>query len=150
MTPDASARELRTESAKSAAPASAAAAGAAAKSPSKEDKEKARVIDAAKQFEGIFVRQLLDSAKIMGPKGSSGYGSMAVESLADGVVRAGGLGLARQIESALAGPAFHTKVPSEPTETAATAPGTPSTAVPTPAPLEPTPPTATSTLKKHR
>lgn len=62
----------------------------------------AKVKEAAAQFEGIFVRQLLDAAKIMGSKGGSGgYGSMAVESLADGVVRAGGLGLARQIEDSM-------------------------------------------------
>lgn len=65
-----------------------------------------RVREAAKQFEGIFVRQLLEAAKIMGPKGSQGHGAMAVESLADGVVRAGGLGLARQIEVALSGTAL--------------------------------------------
>lgn len=68
-------------------------------------KEQARVTDAAKQFEGIFVRQLLEAAKVMGGsnKGQSGgYGSMAIEALSDGVVRAGGFGLAKQIEASLA------------------------------------------------
>lgn len=65
------------------------------------EKKRAEISQAAKQFEGIFVRQLLDAAKVMGSKGSSGYGSMGVEALADGVVRAGGLGLARQIELAM-------------------------------------------------
>lgn len=65
------------------------------------EKKRSEVTQAAKQFEGIFVRQLLDAAKVMGSKGSSGYGSMGVEALADGVVRAGGLGLARQIELAM-------------------------------------------------
>lgn len=69
------------------------------------DKERARVADAAKQFEGIFVRQLLEASKVMGSanKGSSGgYGSMAIEALSDGLLRAGGFGLAKQIEASLA------------------------------------------------
>lgn len=67
------------------------------------EKKRSEITQAAKQFEGIFVRQLLDAAKVMGSKGSSGYGAMGVEGLADGVVRAGGLGLAHQIELAMGG-----------------------------------------------
>ncbi len=64
-----------------------------------------RVRQAATQFEGIFVRQLLDAANLMGKrgqdKGTGQYGSFAVEALADGVVRAGGLGLVKQIEGSI-------------------------------------------------
>ena len=57
---------------------------------------------AAAEFEAIFVKQLLKEAKIGGEQKSGGYGDMAVDALADGVERGGGLGLARQIEKSLA------------------------------------------------
>jgi len=54
----------------------------------------------AGEFEGIFLRQLLQSSEIIG-KSAGGYGAMAVDALASGIEKGGGLGLARQIEDAL-------------------------------------------------
>lgn len=54
----------------------------------------------AKEFESMLVRQLLNAAKL--GEGGGGYADMAVTSLADGINQAGGVGLARQIERALA------------------------------------------------
>ena len=56
----------------------------------------------AKEFETMLVHQLLDAAKIAGEGQGAGYGSMAVDALANGVSQAGGLGIAQQIETALA------------------------------------------------
>lgn len=53
----------------------------------------------ASEFESMLLRQLLNASK-MG-QGQGGYAEMAVESMADGISRAGGVGLARQIERAL-------------------------------------------------
>jgi Rod binding domain-containing protein len=56
----------------------------------------------ALEFEAVFVRQLLSAAKLGGHgKKEDGYDGMAVDALATGVTRGGGLGLARQIEEAL-------------------------------------------------
>ena len=58
--------------------------------------------DAAKvgrDFEAIFVRQMLASTKIAGKNG--GYADMAVEALASSITAAGGLGMGRAIEQAL-------------------------------------------------
>lgn len=57
---------------------------------------------AAEELETSFIRQLLQSAKIGGKDAENGYGSMAVDALATGIEAGGGLGLARQIERALA------------------------------------------------
>jgi Rod binding domain-containing protein len=54
----------------------------------------------ASEFEGIFVRQLLQSSEIIG-KSAGGYGAMAVDALASGIEQGGGLGLAEHIEEAL-------------------------------------------------
>jgi Rod binding domain-containing protein len=52
----------------------------------------------ASEFEAMLLRQLLSSAK-MG--GSGGYAEMAVDALASGITHAGGIGLARELETAL-------------------------------------------------
>ncbi len=46
------------------------------------------------------MKQLLTAAKIGGEK-STGYADMAVDALATGVEKAGGLGLARRLEETL-------------------------------------------------
>jgi Rod binding domain-containing protein len=56
---------------------------------------------AAGEFESLFVKQLLKEAKIGGAQKSSGYADMAVDALANGIQRGGGLGLAKRIEQAL-------------------------------------------------
>jgi Rod binding domain-containing protein len=66
-----------------------------------ESSEAAKLHSAATQFEAVFVRQLLKAAKFGEEMGSSGYGGMALEALADGVTRQGGLGLAKAIEDTL-------------------------------------------------
>jgi len=65
--------------------------------------------DAAKvgrEFEAIFVRQMLASTKVAGRGG--GYADMAVEALASSITAAGGLGMGRAIEQALSA---HTGAP---------------------------------------
>jgi Rod binding domain-containing protein len=57
---------------------------------------------AAGEFEAIFVKQLLKEAKVGGAQKSGGYGDMAVDALASGIQKGGGLGLAKRIEQALA------------------------------------------------
>lgn len=65
---------------------------------------------AAKEFEAVFLRQMLTALERTTKVGSSGasvagqqtYGTMVVEAVADAVASAGGLGLARTISSALA------------------------------------------------
>ncbi len=59
--------------------------------------------DAAAQFEAIFVKQLLSSLERTADtsSGSKVYGSMVVDSMADAITRAGGLGLAQEIQRAL-------------------------------------------------
>jgi Rod binding domain-containing protein len=56
----------------------------------------------AEEFEGVLLRQLLQNAEVGGKKGSQGYGSMAVDALATGLLQGGGLGLARAIEQTVA------------------------------------------------
>lgn len=74
--------------------------------------EASKLKQAAQQFESIFVRQLLKNSKITGSMGDSGYGSMALEALSNGVTERGGLGLAKAIEDSIrsashAGPQAH-------------------------------------------
>ncbi len=59
----------------------------------------ARLIEAARQFEAIFVRQLLESSGIGGSGGKQGYRAMVVDSLARAVTSGPGLGLAQLIEA---------------------------------------------------
>ncbi|MBI5513512.1 MAG: hypothetical protein HY909_07060 [Deltaproteobacteria bacterium] len=54
----------------------------------------------ATEFEAILVRQLLHGSGVA--QGAEGYADMAVDALAGGLTRSGGLGLARQLEDALA------------------------------------------------
>jgi Rod binding domain-containing protein len=63
-------------------------------------KRAAQLHTAAKAFESILVKQLLSAAKV-GGQNPSGYADMAVDALATGVEKAGGLGLARRIEDTL-------------------------------------------------
>jgi hypothetical protein len=55
---------------------------------------------ATREFEELLVKQLLNAAKIGGEK-STGYADMAVDALAKGVEKGGGLGLARRLEETL-------------------------------------------------
>lgn len=65
---------------------------------------KVSTAEAARQFEAIMLRQLLDESlgKVFS-KGAGGhiYGYMITDALADGISKGGGLGLARVIESQL-------------------------------------------------
>jgi hypothetical protein len=56
---------------------------------------------ACEEFETAFIKQLLTAAKVGGKQQDHGYGAMAVDALADGIVAGGGLGLARAVERAL-------------------------------------------------
>jgi peptidoglycan hydrolase FlgJ len=56
---------------------------------------------AAQEFEAMFVRQILTTAKITGHDKSNGYDGMAVDALAGAITKGGGLGLSREIEAAL-------------------------------------------------
>jgi len=75
---------------------------------------KPEVARAAREFEAIFLRQILTSlekASRMGSTGSAGsdvYGSMMVGALADAVASAGGVGLAKYVTTSLA----HTPAPA--------------------------------------
>lgn len=55
----------------------------------------------AEEFEAMLLRQLLSAAKMGG--GAGAYNDMAVDALANGINQAGGVGLARQIETVLSG-----------------------------------------------
>lgn len=63
--------------------------------------ETAKVHRAAGEFESMLVRQLLSAAHAVGKDGGGAYGGMAVDALASGVEKGGGLGLAKAIEDAL-------------------------------------------------
>ncbi len=83
----------------------AAPAGALPKTvtvPSKSDGERtAKIKKAAADFESVLLRQLLKASKV-GGEAKGGYADMAVDALADGIERGGGLGLGHCIERALA------------------------------------------------
>jgi Rod binding domain-containing protein len=69
----------------------------------------AKLRDAARQFEGILLRQMLGEMQkttgIGGAYGAGGqlYASLVTEALADAILRAGGLGLTDRIAQALDG-----------------------------------------------
>ena len=69
---------------------------------------KPEVARAAREFEAIFLRQILTSLEKTGHMGSTGstgsdvYGSMMVGALADAVANAGGVGLAKYVTTSLA------------------------------------------------
>lgn len=60
-----------------------------------------RVAHVSKEFEAVFVRELLNECHALGTHKAQGYGSMAVDALAQAIVDGGGLGFARQIEAGL-------------------------------------------------
>jgi flagellar protein FlgJ len=68
---------------------------------------KPEVARAAREFEAIFLRQILTSLEKTGHMGSTGstgsdvYGSMMVGALADAVAGAGGVGLAKYVTTSL-------------------------------------------------
>jgi len=68
---------------------------------------KPEVARAAREFEAIFLRQILTSLEKTGHMGSTGstgsdvYGSMMVGALADAVASAGGVGLAKYVTTSL-------------------------------------------------
>jgi flagellar protein FlgJ len=74
----------------------------AASGPSKAEAPDPSVLKAAKEFESIFVRQMLKSLEkttaaggnAKPTAGQSTYGSMIVDSLSDSIEKGGGLGLA--------------------------------------------------------
>jgi hypothetical protein len=105
--------------------ATAAASGAHAP----KDAKTAKLEKAAGEFEQIFVKQLLKEAKVGGAQKEGGYGDMAIDALASGVQKGGGLGLAKQIEAALAA---HHQTPA--TSGATTNPASPHVST---APLQP-------------
>jgi peptidoglycan hydrolase FlgJ len=73
-------------------------------------KERAKALEAARDFEAIFVRQLLqplEKVQSLGGNSNSGqqiYGSMMVGALADAATRGGGIGLSDLIANALVPP----------------------------------------------
>lgn len=64
------------------------------------DAKRAGLERASQEFEGVFLRQLLEGSGI-GKQAGQGYGPMIVDALASAVGGAGGLGLARSIQRAL-------------------------------------------------
>ena len=76
-----------------------------------------KIAHVAQQFEEVFVRQLLTSAKMGGDnKEGGGYGAMTIDALATGVSQGGGLGIAKSIEMALShaqGPAVTHETPAK-------------------------------------
>lgn len=69
--------------------------------------ESKRLNEAARQFEAVFLRQMLSclekTTSMQGAKqaGSNLYGSMMVDAVADAVSRAGGIGLAAMLTKTL-------------------------------------------------
>lgn len=100
--------------------ATAATSTASAAGPA-DPRRTAKVAKAAHEFESILVKQLLSAAKVGGAN-PSGYADMAVDALATGVEKAGGLGLARRIEEALSHSLSRAHGPAEPPASAAQGP----------------------------
>jgi peptidoglycan hydrolase FlgJ len=98
--------------------------------PAKADAPDPTLLKAAKDFESIFVRQMLKSLEkttaawgnAKATAGQSTYGSMIVDSLSESISQGGGLGLADMLARSMM--ASH-PVP-KPAGTAPGAPGTPS------------------------
>ncbi|MBM4377490.1 MAG: hypothetical protein FJ095_20630 [Deltaproteobacteria bacterium] len=102
---NASSLAVRAERAATSARTERAATTTAAKSSGAPHDDAAKLKVAAEQFEAVFVRQLLKASRFGEDMGEAGYGGMALEALADGVTKQGGLGLARAIEDTLRGAA---------------------------------------------
>lgn len=76
--------------------------------PAAEDPQQAqRLQQAAKQFEAMMLKRMLSSlektTKLDSGKGTSMYGSMIVDAMADAIVGSGGLGLSKMIEQTMPG-----------------------------------------------
>lgn len=80
-------------------PMTAALAQTATTTPAAPNSAQRDLHKVATEFEAMLLRQLLGAAKV---GGGGSYADMAVESLSDGLSRTGGIGLAREIEAALA------------------------------------------------
>ncbi len=110
---------------------STSAGGTAAAKPTPDPK----LLQAAKDFESIFVRQMLKglektSAAGAGTSASSGektYGSMIVDTLSDSISKAGGLGLADVIAQSMAmsNPALKASAAASASKSAASAAAAP-------------------------
>jgi Rod binding domain-containing protein len=112
---------------------------ATAAAPAKAEAPDPKLLKAAKDFESIFVRQMLKglektTAAGAGAQASAGektYGSMIVDTLSESIQKAGGLGLADVIAQSMAmsHPSLRagaaTPSASQPSKTAPTDPGTP-------------------------
>ncbi len=85
---------------------------------------------AAKEFEGILVRQLLQATKAMGKGAQGGYGAMALDAMSSAVTDGGGLGLSRRLEEALSGTLAHHHAPAANAASRAPAVATPVTMSP--------------------
>jgi len=67
----------------------------------KVDPKLAKLEETARQFEAIFVRQLLKTAKFGGQAAKGGHGQMAVDAMANSICDGGGLGLSSHIRDVL-------------------------------------------------
>lgn len=82
---------------------------AAGSLPQSHGSDRARLAEAAQQFEAIFLRQLLSTARkanlgedLFGGQGMQTFRTMQDEHVADLAARSGAFGLAKQIETHLA------------------------------------------------
>jgi Rod binding domain-containing protein len=108
---------------------------ATAAAPAKADAPDPKLLKAAKDFESIFVRQMLKglektTAAGAGTQASAGektYGSMIVDTLSDSIQKAGGLGLADVIarSMAMSHPSLKAGASPSATKTPSEAAGTP-------------------------
>ncbi len=55
----------------------------------------------AKDFEAVFIHQILQSSHALGMNDGTGYAGMALDALATGISEGGGLGLAQSIQRVL-------------------------------------------------
>jgi Rod binding domain-containing protein len=81
-------------------------AGAPAEKSSAQGAKDAKLAEAARQFEGVLVRQILsESMKSMLEDGASGqvYGYYLNDTISDSVTKGGGLGLASVFQAQIAG-----------------------------------------------
>jgi len=65
-------------------------------------RELEKLMDAARQFEEIFIRQLLKTSKFGGSAAQKGHGQMIVDAVAGSVSQQGGVGLAQALRDTLA------------------------------------------------
>jgi len=108
---------------------------ATAAAPAKADAPDPKLLKAAKDFESIFVRQMLKglektTAAGAGAESSAGektYGSMIVDTLSESIQKAGGLGLADVIAQSMAmsHPSLRASASAPASKTPAAASGTP-------------------------